>query len=275
LKWIFSGQFINNYREAQFLVTTMENISRRNLLKHSGITVLGLATFSPGSRESMERDRKLKIIVVGAHPDDPETGCGGTMSFLAEEGHEVVSAYLTRGEAGIRGKSHEEAARIRTTEALNACKIMNARYVFLDQIDGSCEITAGRYDEMLDFITAETPDMVFTHWPVDQHRDHRICSILVYDAWLRMNKSFELFYFEVNTGGQTQNFSPTHFVDISHVIEKKHAACSCHVSQDIPRVYSEFHEYIEKFRGLQASCKYAEAFVKHDQSSLLKPEHRW
>lgn len=251
----------------------MENISRRNLLKRSGAAALGLTTFSPGLNESMESERKLKIIVVGAHPDDPETGCGGTMSLLAMEGHEVVSAYLTRGEAGIQGKSDEEAAKIRTEEALAACKIMNVRTIFLKQIDGSCEITENRYAEMYDFLENEKPDIVFTHWPIDAHRDHRICSILVYDAWLRSERGFDLYYFEVESGGQTQNFPPTNFVDISQVIKKKHAACFCHVSQKMEWVYREFHEQMEKFRGMQVNCKYAEAFVRHNQSSSYLRSH--
>ena len=246
----------------------MNNLSRRNVLKLSGAAALGLTVFPAEAKENRASERKLKIVVVGAHPDDPETGCGGTMSLLATEGHEVVSAYLTRGEAGIHGKTYEEAARIRTNEALEACKIMKAKAVFLKQIDGSCEITAKRYTEMYDFLKAEKPDLVFTHWPIDQHRDHRICSVLVYDAWLNLKKEFELYYFEVESGGQTQNFPPTNFVDITPVIEMKHAACNCHVSQDMAHVYSEYHEQMEKFRGLQANCKYAEAFIRHNQSSL-------
>jgi len=242
------------------------------LIKMSGVplgaTVLGLAPFSANARDLKESGKKLKVVVVGAHPDDPETGCGGTILLYTAEGHEVVSAYLTRGEAGIEGKSYAEASKIRTNEALEACKVMNARAVFLKQIDGSCEVTAARYVEMCDFLKSENPDIVFTHWPVDSHRDHRICSILVYDAWLRMNRKFELYYFEVESGGQTQNFAPTDFVDISSVAEKKHAACNCHVSQDMERVYSEYHAQMEKFRGLQAYCKYAEAFIKHNQTFM-------
>ncbi|HCR92284.1 MAG TPA: PIG-L family deacetylase [Prolixibacteraceae bacterium] len=246
----------------------MENISRRNLIKLSGTAALGLTAFSLAAKESQIPAKKLKIVVVGAHPDDPETACGGTMSLLASEGHEVVAAYLTRGEAGINGKTYDEAAQIRTNEALGACKILNATAKFIGQIDGNCEITASRYTEMYNFLKAEQPDFVFTHWPIDQHRDHRICSILVYDAWLDLKKSFGLYYFEVESGGQTQNFPPTNFVDITSVIEKKHAACYCHVSQNMERVYREYHEHMEIFRGMQANCKYAEAFVKHDQSSL-------
>lgn len=245
----------------------MEKISRRNALKMSGAAALGVAAF-PLSAENREPAKKLKIVVVGAHPDDPETGCGGTMILLAQQGHEVVSAYLTRGEAGIQGKTYDEAAQIRTNEALEACKMMNAKAVFIGQIDGSCEITAARYQEMYELLKTENPDVVITHWPVDDHRDHRICSALVYDAWKNLDKRFALYYFEVESGGQTQNFAPTNFVDITSVIEKKHAACFAHVSQKMEWVYSEFHEKMEIFRGMQANCKYAEAFINHDHSSF-------
>lgn len=247
----------------------MNDISRRNLLKVSGTAALGLGAFSITAKGDRIQGKQLKVVVVGAHPDDPETGCGGIISLLASEGHEVVAAYLTRGEAGVGGKTHDEAAQIRTNEALEACKIMNARAEFVGQIDGGCEITAVRYSEMYDLVKAEMPDIVFTHWPVDQHRDHRICSILVYDAWVRLKKSFALYYYEVCTGEQTQNFSPTDFVDITSVIEQKRKACYCHASQNMVEGYKQYHGPMEKFRGMQANCQYAEAFVKHDQSSAM------
>ncbi|MDP5139792.1 MAG: PIG-L family deacetylase [Spirosomaceae bacterium] len=78
---------------------------------------------------------KLKIMVTGAHPDDPETGCGGAIAKWTKAGHEVVVVYLTRGEAGIDGTAAKEAAEIRTKEAIAACKLLNARPVFLGQID--------------------------------------------------------------------------------------------------------------------------------------------
>ncbi|HKK41758.1 MAG TPA: PIG-L family deacetylase, partial [Bacteroidales bacterium] len=167
----------------------MKNLSRRSMIRLSGITAAGslIATQSlygdiPGDLPS---GKKLKVIVAGAHPDDPESGCGGTMALFASAGHEVIAAYLTRGEAGIPGKTHDEAASVRTAEATKACSILNARAEFLGQVDGSTEITKDRYDDVHRFFEKEKPDIVFTHWPVDSHRDHRICSVLVYDAWLR------------------------------------------------------------------------------------------
>lgn len=244
----------------------MKKITRRNVLKMSGAATLGLVTFPNGASANLKSEEKLKVVVVGAHPDDPETGCGGTMILLAEHGHEVISAYLTRGEAGISGKSHDEAAQIRTNEALNACKIMNAKAKFLSQIDGSTEITAERYTEMYDFINAEKPDIVFTHWPIDTHRDHRICSVLVYDAWLRSGKQFSLYYFEVMCGEQSQNFHPTDYVDISLSVDKKHKACLMHKSQGVEKWYETSHGRMEIFRGMEAGYKQAEAFIHQVQS---------
>jgi len=83
------------------------------------------------------------------------------------------------------------------------------------------------------FLEREQPDLVLTHWPVDTHRDHRICSHLVYDAWLRMGRAFALYYFEVMSGVQTQNFAPTDFVDVGSLLARKHEACAVHASQHI------------------------------------------
>jgi LmbE family N-acetylglucosaminyl deacetylase len=211
-------------------------------------------------------ERKLKIAVCGAHPDDPETGCGGTMALYSELGHEVVAVYLTRGEAGIDGMSHDEAAAIRTKEALEACKILNARAVFVGQIDGKCEINAVRYAEFRKIIEDENPDIIFTHWAIDSHPDHRVCSHLAYDAWMRSGRRAALYYYEVMTGSQTQNFHPTDYVDITGTLEKKHRASFVHVSQGIESVYARTHGRMETFRGMEYGCKAAEAYVKHARS---------
>ena len=62
-------------------------------------------------------DKPLKIVCVGAHPDDPESGCGGTLARYSALGHSVTVMYFTRGERGIKGSELDEAARIRTAEA--------------------------------------------------------------------------------------------------------------------------------------------------------------
>ena len=202
-----------------------------------------------------------KVLVIGAHPDDPETMCGGTMIKLQEMGIEVVAVYLTGGEAGIPGKTHEESRTIRTVEATKACEMMGVRPVFMTQIDGNAEVNKARYAEMKALIEAEKPDMVITHWPIDSHRDHRVCSILVYDAWRQTGYSFDLYYGEVMTGLQTQTFAPNHWVNITEQHEQKVKAYYSHKSQDMP-VVQEWHDAMEILRGMECHTQYAEAFVK-------------
>jgi LmbE family N-acetylglucosaminyl deacetylase len=210
---------------------------------------------------------KLKVLVAGAHPDDPESGCGGTICRYVDAGHEVTVLYLTRGEAGIRGKSSDEAAAIRTAEAKQACQILKARPIFAGQVDGQTELSPARYDAFRKLIDDQKPDVVFTHWPVDSHRDHRACSLLVYDAWLQAGRRFALYYFEVDLGAQTQCFRPTHFVDITAVEPRKRQACFAHESQHAATdFYPKYHAKMQELRGMESGCHLAEAFVHHDQS---------
>jgi LmbE family N-acetylglucosaminyl deacetylase len=235
-------------------------ITRRALLG-SGLAA-GLLPLAGAGQEK----KKLKVVAAGGHPDDPETGAGGTIARYAELGHEAVNLYLTRGEAGIRGKTHDEAASIRSAEVDKACQVLKCRARFAGQIDGATEITAARYEEVRTILAEEKPDLVLTHWPVDTHRDHRAISLLVYDAWLRMGRSFSLYYFEVDLGAQTQTFHPTHYVDITAVEPRKREACYCHESQNPKGFYEGYHEPMARFRGMEGGFKLAEAFVRHAQS---------
>lgn len=254
----------------------MADLTRRQALLGSAtlVAAAGLpvsAAVAAGHAKSeagTQTKRKLKVVVAGGHPDDPESGCGGTIALYADAGHEVVNVYLTRGEAGIVNTRHEDAARIRTAEAEEACKILGARPLFAGQTDGATEITAARYDDVYDILVDVKADIVITHWPIDTHRDHRVTSLLVYDAWLRMGRRFELYYFEVLTGEQSQLFAPTHYVDISSVEPRKRQACYAHKSQGAEHGFYPDHEMMHKFRGREAGVERAEAFVRHSQ----KPE---
>ncbi len=239
------------------------------MLKTAGAVVAGaslLGVSACAANGTAAGGQKKKILAIGAHPDDPESVCGGTMARFAEEGHEVVSVYMTRGERGIEGTGLDEAAAIRSKEAEEACKALGVRPVFLTQIDGAGEIVPERYTEMIELIKRENPDIVITHWPIDSHRDHAICSILVIDAWRRVGGTFDLYFGEAMTGVQSKTFAPTDFVDITSVREKKKDSCMCHTSQNPEGWYLGHHTDMEHFRGLQAGCEYAEAFVRFDQS---------
>lgn len=221
---------------------------------------LALAAAAPA------QTRKLNVVCVGGHPDDPESGAAGTLARYAAAGHTVTIVYLTRGEAGIRGKTHAEAAAIRSAECEAACKVVGARARFAGQIDGAAVIDAKAAESMSRILGELSPDVLITHWPVDTHLDHQAASILTYRAWLAGGRKSELFYFEVNLGSQTMGFRPTDYVDISAVVEKKKAALAAHKSQDGEAIWRNHHQPMAEFRGREIGRPAAEAFVRLSQT---------
>ena len=219
----------------------------------------GEAQEQPAARPAPARP--LNIVCVGAHPDDPESGCGGTLARYAAAGHRVTVIYLTRGEAGISGKSHEEAAKVRTAEAEAACKLLGARPVFAGQIDGATEVNRERTQTLHKLVAAEEPNVVFTHWPLDTHPDHQAASLLTVRAYLASGRRFPIYFFEVNSGSQTLGFQPTSYVDITATRERKKAALLSHRSQDGEGIYRKHHEVMETFRGRELGVAAAEAFM--------------
>jgi LmbE family N-acetylglucosaminyl deacetylase len=249
-------------------------VTRRSFVKQSlafaGPAVLA-ATALPGvaaeSRAEESAVRPLKIVCVGGHPDDPESGCGGTLVRYAAAGHKITIIYLTRGERGIAGKSNDEAASIRTAESEAACQIIGAKAVFAGQIDGSTEMTRSRIEELSKLLSAETPDIIFTHWPIDTHMDHQVAGNLTIRAYMSLPRRGQFYFFEVNSGSQTQGFMPNVYVDITPVREKKKAALFAHRSQDGEGIWRQHHEIMATFRGREAGVSMAEAFVHLNRES--------
>ena len=233
-----------------------------------GLAAIGITPSALTFTGHASRPPKLKVLVAGGHPDDPESGCGGTIARYVDAGHAVTVFYLTRGEAGIDGKSHDEAARIRTAEAERACAILGAKPRFGGQVDGDTHIDRAAYAAMRTLLDEERPDVIFTHWPVDTHPDHRAASLLVYDAWLRTGRTAALGYFEVLSGDQTQVFDPTDYLDISAVAQRKRDATFAHLSQK-PDEWYPVHERMARFRGMEHGCEYAEAFIRHDRGPAI------
>jgi len=242
-------------------------ITRRTILGQAGVATLAFAPLAKAV-EAERRDDKapLNIVVAGGHPGDPEAGCGGTIARYTSAGHNVTCLYLTRGQAGIAGKSPREAGDIRTAEAESACKILKAHPVFASQMDGATEVTLARYEEFTKLLAPVKPDVVFTQWPIDTHLDHRACAALTFGAWSLLGKSFALYFYEVDLGSDTQCYRPTEFVDVTAFESLKRQACMAHASQNPAGFYLNDHVPMLRFRGMELGCKFAEAFIHHDQS---------
>jgi LmbE family N-acetylglucosaminyl deacetylase len=237
----------------------MIHSSRRTFVRQSLNGLGGLAAADrsapPGSSA-----RPLNVVCVGAHPDDPETGCGGTLAAYAELGHRTTIVYLTRGERGIPGKSLDEAAAVRTKEADEACRILGARAVFAGQIDGATELSGPRAAQFAALLVAEKPDVVFAQWPLDTHPDHQVAAQLTLRAWLGADRRFALYFFEVDTGHQSLGFAPTDYVDVTGHREKKKASLLAHRSQHGDEILRQHVQVMEAFRGREAGVAAAEAF---------------
>jgi len=246
---------------------TNRNVSRRRFLDASLLAIPALAR--PGSDSQPSPRTALHIVCLGAHPDDPESGCGGTLARYAAAGHRVTIMYLTRGERGIAGRSLDEAARIRTAEAQQACRILGATPVFAEQIDGATEVNARAIERIVSLITPAAPDAVFTHWPIDSHADHQAASLLAVRAWYALKQRFPIYFFEVNAGSQTIAFRPTVHVDVTATRDQKKRALAAHESQHGDDIYRRHHEPMEIFRGREIGTAAAEAFIRLDRSGDL------
>ena len=247
----------------------MDSMTRRGLLGRTGLIGGLIAAGAEGPSATMPdqpraEGRKLKVVVTGGHPGDPEYGCGGTVGRYADLGHAVVLLYLNDGEptgrpppGGVHGT--------RIAEAAKACEILGARPLYAGQVDGEAVVDAAHYAAFRKILEAEQPDVVFTHWPIDNHADHRAISMLVYDAWLRMGRRFALYYYEVSNGEDTVQFAPTHYVDITATEPRKRRACYAHASQAPDRFYA-LQEQVTRLRGVERGVRQAEGFIRHIQS---------
>ncbi|MDG3002636.1 PIG-L deacetylase family protein [Paludisphaera mucosa] len=227
-------------------------MNRRSLLCRTG--ALGV-----GASLGDDAPPRRKVVVAGGHPGDPEYGCGGTIARCADLGHDVVLLYLNDGVPAGKPKDG-----VRVAEAGQACEILKARPLFVGQVDGDAVVDRAHYEAFARLLTAEKPDAVFTHWPIDNHADHRAMSLLVYDAWLQMKRSFALFYYEVSSGEDTVQFAPVQYVDVSAVEPRKRRACFAHVSQSPGRFYT-LQDQVARMRGIEKGCLQAEGFIRHVQ----------
>lgn len=206
-------------------------------------------------------EKRLSVVIAGGHPGDPEYGCGGTAARYSDLGHRVTLLYLNHGEKACPPQAGDAGSTTRTAEAEHACAILKAEPKFAGQCDGHAVVDTTHYDDFYKLLDKLHPDILFTHWPLDHHRDHRAMYMLCYDAWQRSKKAFALFFYEVSDGEDTFQFAPTRYVDIAAVETRKRAACYAHASQAPDRFYALQAE-VAQFRGLEIGTKAAEAFVE-------------
>ena len=115
---------------------------------------------------------KLRVLAVGAHPDDLEILCGGTLARYARQGHTVVMAHLLNGDKGHYKMAPAKLARIRKREAAEAGLVIGAEVVGLDLPDAQLFPDLKTRKLVVDLVRESRPDVIITHAPGDYISDH-------------------------------------------------------------------------------------------------------
>ena len=216
-------------------------------------------------------------MAIGAHPDDVEIFCGGTLAKYKKQGGNIFIALATSGDKGTKQYSPEETARIREAEQVNAAKLTDAQVRFMRFGDQELCDTPELRKELMNSIRWANPDVILTHSPCDRSTDHSVLGEVVSRIMLSINsinykadlppveKFPSLFFWDTFAG---VGFTPEVYVDISNEMDLKRKAFMCHISQmAFMGQYcseSDFQRSIEimsGFRGLQYGVNYAEAFT--------------
>ena len=210
------------------------------------------------------------VLAFCAHTDDEILGLGGTLARLSETA-EVVVVTVTAGETGYsREEDRERIVLLRERENAAAAEILG--YQRRETFGYPSQQVPTDRDALHDFvriIREVRPDVIFTHWGEDKHRDHRATSILSDEArWKACEHILphlgppyltpELYYYEV----QDLFSHPTAIVDISSTLERKVAAMRTQESQlpVLPRIL-QFVEGLAHARGYMIGADAGEAFL--------------
>jgi len=205
------------------------------------IQIAFLLAFLPAVQAQDKQDHKLRIIIIGAHPDDPDK-VGGTAYKWAQMGHDVLMVSVTNGDAGHPTIKARELAKIRREEARKAGEVIGIRYITLDNHDGQLMPTYENRLQIIKIIREQKADIVIFPRPYDYHPDHRYTGVLVLDAaymvtvptilpkvpYLEKNP---LFLFMSDGFIHPEPFKSDVCIDIDDVIEKKMDMYHQHKSQ--------------------------------------------
>jgi LmbE family N-acetylglucosaminyl deacetylase len=221
----------------------------------------------------------MNILAIGAHPDDIEILCAGTLALYARQGHNVSIAVFTAGDMGDRLVLPEKLARIRKAENEAAAAVIGARLLWGGVTDEHVFPNEPQRRIMIDLIRECDPDVILTHGPSDYHPDHRYVSQLVFDSFFQKglphipNQARPACRFGVTQMYYMDNiagigFLPTEYVDITPVMDLKLRMLRCHrsqykaISELADRDLEEVTQIQARFRGLAGGCEFAEGFCR-------------
>lgn len=227
----------------------------------------------------------MRILAIGAHPDDIEIACSGTLAKCVQRGDTVIVCHASSGNLGHVVIPPDELKVMRAKEAKTAGSLAGIEVIHggFDDLE-IYENNREARDKMVDVIRYANPDLIITHDPDDYMPDHTSVSKLVFDASFTATlpnyttitkgkkvtapaKLVPIYYMDTLAG---VNFNPTMYVDVTSTIDLKIKMLSCHESQI---VWMKEHDGIDfldmvrtcsRYRGYQCGADYAEGFKKCD-----------
>jgi len=235
----------------------------------------------------MTDDRRLDALAIGAHPDDVELACGGTLAKLVSLGYRVGVLDMARGEMGTRG-----SAEIRARESEAASRELNlAVRDNLELPDGHIWLTEESRTRMVRKIRLYRPRVIFTHYWEDPHPDHvHTCQIVREGSHVAGLAKYDSETGQERFRPQTiahfmfpRTAAPTFVVDISDFAEQKHRAVSCYRSQLFDPKSNELEtnlsseaflrrvEARQRFYGSLIMVEHAEGFIVREALNVRDP----
>ncbi len=230
----------------------------------------------------------MRALAIGAHPDDVEFMCAGTLFLLRDAGWDVALATMTPGDCGSMTQPPEDIAAVRRGEAARAAALMGADYTCLEERDCRIFLDSALLDKVIECVRRARPDVIFTHFPSDYMVDHEETSRAVRsaafsapmpncltgadDAAPVIDHVPHLYYWapmelkDIFGGPARSDF----YVDVAAVMDRKREMLACHASQrDWLLQQHGIDEYLNameqaaRWAGEAAGLEFAEGFTQH------------
>lgn len=195
----------------------------------------------------------LRLLIIGAHPDDADYSAGGLATLYRKAGHVVKMVSLTDGAAGHHVTPGPPMITRRRAEAAASGKVIGAEYVTLDAPDGGLLPTLENRAVVIRLIRQFKPDLVLTHRPNDYHPDHRYTSQLVQDASYMLTvpavvpevphlMKMPVIAYMPDDFQKPYPLTPAVAIDVGPVLDTIVSMLDCHVSQ--------FYEWLAYNQGV-------------------------
>jgi LmbE family N-acetylglucosaminyl deacetylase len=204
----------------------------------------------------------MNILAVGAHHDDIELGCGGTVARFTEEGHTVFGVVLTNSETHYALKGIHRTGEQAIVEARKAAETIGLELVDLDhpQADNGKLVYDVELMRVLEtFIAEKNIKLVFTHWQYDMNTDHEVAAKI---ATVAARHVHSILMYRSNWYQPDRAFNGIFYVDISKTIQKKIKSLECYSVEIANRSHEWIDSFIDHNRsfGFSIGSEYAEVF---------------